>query len=636
MPARLRPVADRPVASEARSTHPRIGHGSHIFLRRLYAIWWSRREQRASSVTPRERIRILKNQATDSSGSTHVVPWICHLVEGFAINHLLPSPPSDAERDSYLGAQRRWIAVVSFVSHTFIVISVSFFVLRQPWAAVLLVPLALSAVGTVVSLITSSRRRRVSLKDHRRRAAGWMPDPQRSVDVFLPSAGEDLDVLANTYHHVSQLSWQGQLNVYVLDDSARDDVRLLAEKHQFQYLSRPDRGAFKKAGNLRYGFAQSAGDFILILDADFVPRHDALSELAPYFADETVAIVQSPQFFDAVPQMNWLQRAAGTTQILFYRWVQPSRDRSNAAICVGTSALYRRKALEKSGGFALIGHSEDVHTGVNLMKVGFNVRYVPTVVTKGLCPDTFDQFVTQQYRWCTGSMSLLFSRSFHRINLTPMQRLSYWSGFLYYITTGVNVFVMALPPILMGYFVPGKVAISNYVFVAMALVGRQFLVPFITLEKESLLGLARVQMLYSFSHALALYDVLRGKTDAWVATGAKNGSRTADRVRRLSRRWCVAVQTALWGAIIWHVPLFGLRNFSLMIVFALVNLYIVYPIIRGNADLALLPDILRLAGHQFRAVWRSRLRAQRRYGLIPMRAPTGVEFSENEAREVRE
>jgi cellulose synthase (UDP-forming) len=78
--------------------------------------------------------------------------------------------------------------------------------------------------------------------------------------------------------------------------------------------------------------------------------------------------------------------------------VQPSRDRSNAAICVGTCALYRRAALERSGGFARIGHSEDVHTGVNLVKVGYRVRYVPAVVGKGICPDTFNQFVTQQYR----------------------------------------------------------------------------------------------------------------------------------------------------------------------------------------------------------------------------------------------
>jgi cellulose synthase/poly-beta-1,6-N-acetylglucosamine synthase-like glycosyltransferase len=263
-----------------------------------------------------------------------------------------------------------------------------------------------------------------------------MRSPRPSA--FPPGAGrhrEDLRVLGNTYHYVSQLAWPGPLTVYVLDDSARDLVRELAEQHGFVYLSRPNRGHLKKAGNLRYGFQHSRGDFIAIFDADFVPRPDFLFELAPYMDDPTVGIVQSPQYFDVDRQMNWLQRAAGGTQVLFYRWVQPSRDRSNAAICVGTCALYRRVALNKAGGFAQIGHSEDVHTGVNLMRVGYRIQYVPTLVSKGICPDTFPQFVTQQYRWCTGSMSLLFSRRFHRMRLTVMQRLSYWSGFLYYIST---------------------------------------------------------------------------------------------------------------------------------------------------------------------------------------------------------
>jgi cellulose synthase (UDP-forming) len=497
----------------------------------------------------------------------------------------LPQPPDDTERDLYLGPQRRWVVVVSFLGYILIVISVTLFVLRRMWAAWLLIPLLISTAGTTVSLFTSSRRRRISLKGHRALVENWMPNSIASVDVFLPSAGEDLQVLRNTYHYVSQLAWPGPLTVYVLDDFARDVVRELAEQHGFVYLSRPNLGQLKKAGNLRYGFQHSRGDFIAIFDADFVPRPDFLFELAPYMGDPTVGIVQSPQYFDVDRQMNWLQRAAGGTQVLFYRWVQPSRDRSNAAICVGTCALYRRAALNRAGGFAQIGHSEDVHTGVNLMKLGYRIQYVPTLVSKGICPDTFPQFVTQQYRWCTGSMSLLFSRRFHRMRLTVMQRLSYWSGFLYYITTAINVFVIPLPAILMGYFAPSEVRASNYAFVMLALVVRQAIVPVITCERESLFGLARIQMTYSLSHAVALFDALRKRTDSWVATGAAQRSPTARRVLRLARVWLVSVQVLLWGAIAWRAPEYGMGRYWLMAAFALFNLYIVYPIVLGRSQL---------------------------------------------------
>ncbi|MFT4164334.1 MAG: glycosyltransferase [Microlunatus sp.] len=508
----------------------------------------------------------------------------------------LPSAPDDREWLLYLGSQWRWVTPVSFVGYLLIVLSIGYFVYRQPWAAFLLLPLGVSAIGTLLSLFTSSRPRRDSIASHQAVMACWAPDQAPSVDVFLPSAGEDLAVLRNTYDHVAGLRWRGHLTVYVLDDSARTEVRALAEQRGFRYLTRPDRGYFKKAGNLRFGFERSDGDYILVLDADFVPRADALDNLAPYLDDGQIGIVQSPQYFDVSTRMNWLQRAAGATQILFYRWVQPSRDRANAAICVGTSALYRRAALEKSGGYALIGHSEDVHTGVNLMKVGYRIRYVPVVVTKGLCPDTLEQFFTQQYRWCTGSMSLLMSKEFHRLRMTLRQRLCYWSGFLYYITTAINVFVMVLPVLLMAWFVPQGVNPANYVFVLLAMVTRQTVVPFITLQSESMMGLTRVQMSYSFCHALALFDVLRNRTDAWVATGTKSRSRTSTRVLTLARVWCIGVQVLLWAAIVVHVPSYGLDRWWLLIVFAIMNLYLVYPLVVNDPNALLLRDLSRVPG----------------------------------------
>lgn len=185
--------------------------------------------------------------------------------------------------------------------------------------------------------------------------------------------------------------------------------------------------------------------------------------------------------------------------------------------------------------------------------------------------------------------------------MTVMQRLSYWSGFLYYITTGVNVFVMALPSILMGFFASDRVSPANYVFVTLALVGRQAIVPVITLERESLVGLARIQTTYSFCHALALVDVLRGRTDSWVATGARMRSRTAVRVRRLIRWWCLTVQALLWVAILWRTPQYGLGAYSLMIAFTLMNLYVVYPLILGREDIKTLGDLRagRAAGAKF-------------------------------------
>jgi hypothetical protein len=74
-------------------------------------------------------------------------------------------------------------------------------------------------------------------------------------------------------------------------------------------------------------------------------------------------------------------------------------------------------------------------------------------------------FLNQQYRWCTGSMSLLADKGFHTAqHITFRQRLSFWSGFLYYISTGLNAFVAPLPALAMLYFLPKWIEPMNSIW----------------------------------------------------------------------------------------------------------------------------------------------------------------------------
>jgi cellulose synthase/poly-beta-1,6-N-acetylglucosamine synthase-like glycosyltransferase len=399
--------------------------------------------------------------------------------------------------------------------------------------------------------------------------------------VFLPTAGEPIEVLENTYRFVARLDWPAEVRVWVLDDADRPEVAELAASRGFEYRVRENRGYLKKAGNLRFGYEQSHNEFIVIFDADFVPRPDYLHELMPYFVDESTGIVQSPQFFDARRGMRWLQRTAGATQELFYRWIQPSRDRSRAAICVGTCAIYRRSALEKAGGFAQIGHSEDVHTGVKLMKVGYQLRYVPIILSKGLCPDTLLGFLNQQYRWCTGSMSLLADKSFHQNpNFSGWQRLCFWSGFLYYITTAVNVFIAAWPGLIMLWLFPENIYPRNTVWLLGALMLWYFVLPTV-MRGYWRMDVLRVQQLYSFAHAIAIAHLLTGRTKEWVATGTANARTTplAVTITRVMRTTVLSTQVALWAGLVTATLTYGLDHTWAMLCFGLLAAYVQLPML---------------------------------------------------------
>jgi cellulose synthase (UDP-forming) len=261
-------------------------------------------------------------------------------------------------------------------------------------------------------------------------------DLKPSVDILLPVCGEDYKILNRTWSNVRKLDYPN-FKVYVLDDIGDEEVEKMAKNYGFNYLSRPNKGEMKKAGNLKYGYNNTNGDFFVIFDADFAPLPEFLNETLPYLVNNNeLGLIQTPQYFEVnntVNKRSSLEYGAGATQEDFYRIIQVSRNELGGAICVGTNAVYRRSALEKSGGTHQIEHSEDVWTGVKLLQNGYKIMYKPFILAQGFCPDDYVSFFKQQYRWCKGSMSLLFSKTFWDLKAPFSTKLCYISGFLYYI-----------------------------------------------------------------------------------------------------------------------------------------------------------------------------------------------------------
>ncbi len=405
-----------------------------------------------------------------------------------------------------------------------------------------LLPIVLASFASLlVSYALVCKTRDASLGKHRAKTRNWKPDRYQSVDVWLPVCGEPVGLLANAWSHTCALAWPGELHFHVADDADDPEVRELAERFNFTYHVRPDRGYMKKAGNLRHLFQATSGEFAVVFDADFCPRSDFLLELMPYFDDPETGIVQSPQFFRVLSEQHWMERGAGAVQEFFYRSVQTTRQQwSDSAICVGTNAIYRRRALIDNGGTTLIEHSEDVHTGFDLGRLGWKLKYVPAVLATGACPDNTAAFMRQQYRWCSGSMSLTFSRKFWQTRIPLVSRCCYLTGLGYYATTAIQTVLTPLLPVALLLFYPHSVRLSNYVYLAPALIFTYLLFPF---WHRCHWGLEAwtARMLYGWAHLFALADTARGRAMGWTPTGARSKGRPAFRI---AVAWSMAMASA--------------------------------------------------------------------------------------------
>lgn len=173
------------------------------------------------------------------------------------------------------------------------------------------------------------------------------PPEDATADVFICTYNEDLDLVATTAHAAKSITWPH--NTYILDDGARDEMRALAEDLGVRYITRTDdwRGKKRhaKAGNLNNALMQTTGEFILILDADQVPKPQILTNVLGWFNDPEIGIVQTPQWFYNVAPADPLSNQ----QSLFYGPVQQGKDGWDAAFFCGTNGVLRREALMHLG-----------------------------------------------------------------------------------------------------------------------------------------------------------------------------------------------------------------------------------------------------------------------------------------------
>jgi cellulose synthase (UDP-forming) len=406
---------------------------------------------------------------------------------------------------------------------------------------------------TLVNFWLRVRTQRTSLSGHIDKVDAWRRNNAAlpAIDIFVPVCGEDDEVIDNTCYHISRLTYGRPLNVYVLDDANLARTREVVRRYAFNYVVRPDPGAWKKAGNLIHAFNMTHSPFIAVFDADFAPRPDFLYETLPYMDDPAIGVVQTAQYF-GVAGVNDMARYAGALQELFFRWVQPARDRYEAAICAGSNLLYRRRAVEAAGGFAKVPIGEDVHSGVKIWVAKYRTRYLPLVLCKGIAPEDWRGLTNQQYRWCRSSMLLMISDFFNDAPFSLRQRICFWAAFLYYMASAVFSLTSAFPTLVMLWLYPGDVRWTNYLPLIPAFLSAFIVFP--RLAEGWDIKIQRVTIANTFCHILAVVDALRDKVQSWVPTGVaksvkKKGLSTPAKVAILLRTWIVVVQALLWAGI---------------------------------------------------------------------------------------
>ncbi len=294
-----------------------------------------------------------------------------------------------------------------------------------------------------------------SLWDSRQPLTPGSELPEGKVAVLITTYNETLEVILPAV--VGALRIDTPHETWVLDDGARPEVERLSERLGANYLARHD-GRDAKAGNLNNALRIIDADFVATFDADHVPRPDFLRRTLPYLADPRIALVQTPQDFYNEDSFEHItgrgdkrgKNVLATEQSLFYRVIQPAKNRWESAFWCGTGAVLRTSALAAVGGVATGSITEDFQTTIRLHRAGWESVYHNEVLARGLAAPTAEEYLLQRRRWCIGAMQTWRQEApLTERALTIGQRISYAATMLAWFDPLRTFGLLLLPPIVL-------------------------------------------------------------------------------------------------------------------------------------------------------------------------------------------
>jgi cellulose synthase/poly-beta-1,6-N-acetylglucosamine synthase-like glycosyltransferase len=231
------------------------------------------------------------------------------------------------------------------------------------------------------------------------------------VTMQLPIFNE-VYVVERLIKSVSEIDYpREKLRIQVLDDSTDDTreitascVRRLTERgFHAELIHRNNRVGFK-AGALASGLDSSVGDFVCILDADFVPPPDLLHRTVHFFTDPKVGMIQT-RWGHLNRGYSLLTRVQAMFLDGHLLLEQTARSRSGRFFNFnGTAGLWRRSCIEEAGGWQHDTLTEDLDLSYRAQLAGWKFVFLTDVVTPAELPVDMNGFKSQQHRWTKGSI----------------------------------------------------------------------------------------------------------------------------------------------------------------------------------------------------------------------------------------
>lgn len=235
------------------------------------------------------------------------------------------------------------------------------------------------------------------------------PDEIPLVTIQLPVYNE-LYVMNRLLENISKIEYpKDKLEIQVLDDSTDESFETTATHIKtlqntgldIKHVLRDDRKNFK-AGALKEGLKIAKGEFIVIFDADFLPKKDWLKQTIPFFKDPNIGAVQT-RWGHINRDYSVLTKIQAFALDAHFSLEQVGRNSKGHFINFnGTAGVWRKECIIDAGNWEGDTLTEDLDLSYRAQLKNWKFKYLEDVETPAELPVVISAARSQQFRWNKG------------------------------------------------------------------------------------------------------------------------------------------------------------------------------------------------------------------------------------------
>lgn len=227
-----------------------------------------------------------------------------------------------------------------------------------------------------------------------------------------------------------------KLQIMIGDDSNDPEVSgkidaFAAANPRIEISRRGDNIGFKP-GNLNVMLPKSTGDYLLILDSDFLPKKDFLKRIVvPVIKDPSLAGAQAAWRIINVHDNHSTLMGTGIVNIIHTVILPFLKAATNQCVFCGSGELVKKSYLIENGGWTAGALTEDVDYSLRVITKGKRIAYVDDLRIRCEVPYTPGDLFRQQMRWAYGVMRAFMAHGKKLLLSRTIQRRTKLAAFLF-------------------------------------------------------------------------------------------------------------------------------------------------------------------------------------------------------------